>query len=389
MSKTKIQTSLRRSHLSSVAVSVILNAGLFVLLLTFLQFSEPPQPSDNTIKVIEADENPEEIEEIEDLIPPEEVETSEITEELTLDMSDMVTEQLDTSVPQEEAAIASPVVSPVVMQGLAQAMSGVNLTGVGGGTRRATRFMGQSAEGNRFAFIIDYSKSMSDLQLRVMKHELTTALAAIGGEGLATILFFSGPVWRPDQDEQEATDRWEGDNWTTNWRLKDGEEGPNPQWLVPDRRNMAALEQMIYQTKTTGGTDWYPPMREILEMTPRPDIIFFMTDGATSTTSSDKALEIVKPLRREIRINTIALGVKDKDVGPLEELAEMTGGTFRRYDTNELKDIEKSLPEAPTDFSDASLRYLSIAEVRNRQSRGSGPRRPPPVEKDVVSFEID
>jgi hypothetical protein len=388
MAASTVQNQLLRNHLSSVVISVLLNIGLLALLLTFITVSGPQQETDKAIKVIETTD-PEDIQEIEELIPPEEVNQQEMNDDMTLDMSEMITEQMDTSVPEEQTAIASPVVSPVIMQGLAQALDGVNLEDLGDGTKRATRFMGQSASGNRFAFVIDYSKSMSPLQLQVMKHELTSALAAIGEQGLATVLFFSGPVWRPDQDAKAAADRWQGDNWTTNWRLKEGEEGPKPQWLVPDRRNMAALQRMIYQTPTTGGTDWYPPMKEVLEMQPRPDIIFFMTDGATSKESTDKAIDLVKKFRRDVQVNTVALGVKEKDAAALEELAEMTGGKFRPYTNEELKEIADDLPDTPKDFSDTSLKYLSLAEVRSRQSRQRGLKRPPPEEKDVVSFEID
>lgn len=372
-----------------MVISVLLNIGLFTLLLTFLTVSQPQQETDQAIKVIETSDV-EDIQEIEELIPPEDLEETEMTEDMSLDMSEMVTEQLDTSVPEEQTAIASPVVSPVIMEGLAQALGGVSLEGLGDGTKRATRFMGQSAEGNRFAFVIDYSLSMSKDQLRAMKHELTTALQAIGEQGLATLLFFSGPVWRPDQDAIEAENRWGGNN-RRGYFLKDGAEPPNPQWLVPDRRNMAALERMIYQTPITFGTDWYPPLKEVLDMRPRPDIIFFMTDGAVPGDSADRTVEMVDALPKgKIQINTVALGVAEEKVTALKEIAEMTGGNFRHYDQRELKDLVASLPDAPEKFDDADLRYLSLTEVRNRMSRGANAqRRPPPEEKDVVSFEID
>ena len=392
MSTSNIQSQLRLSHYSSVAISVLLNIGLFVMLLVFLKFSEPQPEINQAIKVIEADETPEEIQEIEEIIPPEEVETTDQIEPTSMDMSEMVSEQLDTSVPQEEQAIASPIVSPVIMQGLAQAMGGVNLSGLAGGTKRATRFMGQSAEGNRFAFVIDYSKSMKPPQLKVMKHELTTALAAIGQDGLATLLFFAGPVWRPDKDggSQDAGTgahaRWKKRG-NKGWQLLDGAESPNPQWLVPDQKNMAALERMIHKTPPTLGTDWYPPFNEILSMRPRPDVIFFMTDGRANP---NRALELVRSLPKgQVVINTVALGINEEDAAPLKEIAELTGGNFRRYSYNETKKQAESLPPPPSSFSDAELSYLTPAEVRNRQSRGSGPRRPPPEEVDVVSFEIN
>ena len=379
---------MRLSHYSSVAISLILNTGLFALLLTFLTLSEPQNQVKQTIKVIEANETLEDIQEVEDIIPPEDVQTTDQSEPTTLDMKEMIAEQLDTSVPQEEAPIASPVVSPVIMQGLAQAMGGVSLGGIGDGTKRTTRFMGQSGEGNRFAFVIDYSRSMSDLQLRVMKHELTTALAAIGEGGLATVLFFSGPVWRPDEDALEVEKKWSNSG-AHSWQLKKGEEGPNPKWLVPNRKNMAALQRMIYETPTTYGTDWFPPIKEALDMKPRPDIIFFMTDGRTSETSENKAVELVKSLPKgSIQVNTVALGVKEEDVGALKTLAGITNGNFRHYTNTELKEVSDKLPDPPDDFSKESLTYLSIAEVRSMASRGKS-NLPPPVETDVVSFEID
>lgn len=90
------------------------------------------------------------------------------------------------------------------------------------------------------------------------------ALAAIGERGLATVLFFSGPVWRPDQDALKAESRWTGSN-GRGWELKKDAEGPNPQWLIPNRKIMAALTRMIYQTPTTLGTDWYPPLKKQVE----------------------------------------------------------------------------------------------------------------------------
>jgi hypothetical protein len=388
MSKPSIQKQLFRSHLSSVVISVLLNAGLLFLLLTFITFSDPQRETDTAIKIIEAADKVD-IQEIEELIPPEEVDPSDMTEDMSLDMSEMINQQLDTSVPEEQTAIASPVVSPVIMEGLAQALGGVSLEGLGDGTKRTTRFMGQSGEGNRFAFVIDYSRSMSPLQLRVMKHELTTALAAIGEQGLATLLFFSGPVWRPDQDAIAAEDWWTGSN-GRRWVLKQDAEPPNPQWLVPDRKNMAALRRMIYQTPTTFGTDWYPPLKEALEIRPRPDILFFMTDGRSSASSAERAIELAKSLPRgEIIINTVALGINEEDAAPLKELAEITGGNFRRYGNEELREVAEGLPEPPDEFSDADLTYLSLTEVRNREARARNPRRPPPEEKDVVTFEID
>ena len=382
-----LKSQLRRQHLSSVVVSVLVNTGLMILLISTISFSEPKPDVSRIVKVMDEPEPMDEIEDVEELVEPDEPDLKDIADEINANLQDVVSENLDTSMPQEQETLASSIASPVIMKGITMGETGVDLSGLGDGEGRTT-FMGQQASGNRFAFIIDYSKSMDDTQLAVMKHELTNALAAIGERGLATVVFFAGPVWRPDENAKEAAKRWEGDDWTTNWRLKEDEEGPRPQWLIPNRRNMAALQRMIYQTPTVGGTDWYPPMKEVLGMRPRPDIIFFMTDGRTSKDSSGKTLELVEKMRHEIQVNTVALGVKDKDVEPLEQLASMTGGKFRLYGNKELREVEKNLPKAPTEFKEFSLTYLSSDDViaRTNQARK---KLPSAEEKDWVSFEID
>lgn len=175
------------NHMSSVVVSVIVNLGLLVLLLFMIQLSEPASKEETVFRMMDVEQV--EMEDIQELIEPEDVEP-DLTDDMTMDMNleDMVTEMLDDSIPQEEAAI-QPVVSPVIMEGLAQA-AGINFNDYLVDGSRATRFMGQSGKGNRFAFVIDYSKSMNKQQLAVMKHELTSAIEAIGEKGMVSLLFF-------------------------------------------------------------------------------------------------------------------------------------------------------------------------------------------------------
>lgn len=252
--------SLMKNHLSSVAISVVLNAILLVMLLVFITFAAPPEEPEVKVTVIEMDDEQIELEDIEEEIIEEVVDDVEITD-VVVSLDPINSEPMQSDIPNDSSTIASDIVSPITMQGLAQAMSGVRLGELGGGMTRQTQFMGQSASGTRFAFVIDYSKSMDKTQLRVMKHELYNAIKEIGDGGLVSVLFFSGPVWRPDQDNQAIRQFWAGINATDGWGLKEGGENPNPQWLLPNAKNLAALQRMIYQTKTTGGTDWYPPLQ--------------------------------------------------------------------------------------------------------------------------------
>ena len=346
-------------HLSGPTGSIILHVVMLLLLIKLATFETREQTAE--VQVIVVDPETVEFDELEplddlledDLDPPLDVsrdmETAEIVEEMFR---------------AEDLAI-SAAESPVIMAGLNQ-FQAVNLEQLVDAGKRTTRFMGNEARGKRFAFVIDYSRSMSEDQLAVMKSELYKAIKGVGEDGLVTVLFFSGPVWRPDQDAL-ASEK----NWTKSrgggYELKKGCEGPNPQWLLPTEDNLEALERLIYQTPTTLGTDWFTPLKLVLEMSPRPDMVVFMTDGSVSETVSRRTIEYVKGLPQwMVRINTTALGVEPDKAEPLRILAEMTGGKFRLYDKEELANAAQKLPRAPTTFSSKDLRYLSDEDFRQR-----------------------
>ncbi len=333
----------------------------------------------------------------EDIVDPPELE--EITEldsvedvqEFSDSMAELISEMVDESQSLEtELLVVTPVSSPVLLQGITMVTPGTG-EGPGGGLGKVTQFMGQQAQGTRFAFVIDYSKSMSRTQLSMMKHELYSAVETVGEQGLVSLLFFSGPVWRPDQDAKEAEDRWAGSN-GKGWYLKEGAMGPDPRWLLPTRKNLAALLRMIHTTPTTYGTDWYPPLKLALEMNPRPDVVFFMTDGSCPKTSVERTLELVKSLPpRSVQINTVALGVSEQKVEGLHIIAEMTGGSFKHYDEATLKEQAAKLPDPPDSFRDVDLAYLSDTEVHAMIHRAQAPTasNASVVEENEIRFRIE
>ena len=115
MIRMKNKNLLFKNHVSSVAVSLVLNAGLLILLFVFIQFSAPPEKDDFAVRMMEMDEvPPEEIEVVEEIIEEEVVE-----EVVVQDMvfSDTITPDLDSSFP-EDTTLASDVASPVSLKGL-------------------------------------------------------------------------------------------------------------------------------------------------------------------------------------------------------------------------------------------------------------------------------
>lgn len=260
--------------------------------------------------------------------------------------------------------------------GFGTGIGGGSGTGYGGGEGgMGIDFMGATSNGRRFAFVIDYSQSMKPFQQRVVKHELFKALQDIGTDGMATVLFFSGPVWRPDEDAQAIRTGWEG-NQQTGWFPKGN--GPEPKWFVPNLQNLGAIERMIYETPTTYGTDWYHPLKLALEAGPAPDVIFFMTDGKCPQSSINKTIEMIENLPKgQVVINTVVFGIPEDQAKPLKDIAEITEGEFKHYSHSDVKDLDAKLPAQPTDFSGKSLDYLTNPGGHvYGVSRGGGGARP-------------
>ena len=65
------------------------------------------------------------------------------------------------------------------------------------------------------------------------------------------------------------------------------------------------MNKQISETPLTHGTQWYWPMKIALEMEPKPDVIFFMTDGAVP--KPQRTIDLVKLNQEKTQINTIDL----------------------------------------------------------------------------------
>ena len=76
------------------------------------------------------------------------------------------------------------------------------------------------------------------------------------------------------------------------------------------------------------GTIWTPPLEMAMSMDPPPQIIFFMTDGATGGNVVEEAKKIAaKAKSKQIIINTVAM-MQPKAEAAMKELAKRTGGQF-------------------------------------------------------------
>ena len=96
----------------------------------------------------------------------------------------------------------------------------------------------------------------------------------------------------------------------------------------------------IWSTPLTFGSVWDNSYRWALtKLYPKPDVIYFMTDGAASV----KGMETIKQHRGTTKIYTIAYGTPEKAKQPLQEIAAMTGGKFKFVSMDQIKNMEKKI----------------------------------------------
>ncbi len=170
----------------------------------------------------------------------------------------------------------------------------------GGAGAGAATFFGVEAQGARFVYVVDRSGSMQGLKLARTKKELTGSIAALLEHMAFHVVFYSSEA-EPMGGKRRWTDaRPAGKNWA---------------------------ERYIDEVSANGGTDPWPAFQIVFRIKPRPDAIYFMTDGGF-----DEAVagEIAAANRgsRQIPIHCIAFGAKS-DTALMRRIANESGGTYQ------------------------------------------------------------
>lgn len=216
---------------------------------------------------------------------------------------------------------------------------GDGAAGAGGG---GASFFKQEVKAQRIAYVIDYSSSMrNNGRLQLMKAELSKSIESLPDTVDYSLIFFAGPSWvagdTVSKDRKEHTYtvtsgrkeyHWTYGNDGFSTKPSSNTEKQQAQWLKPTRRQKRQSLEHIEATKLVGGTVWQYSLEMALDMTPRPDIIFFMTDGSTGSRSADVAKNVANKAKNVgVIVNTIAL-MEPKARKHMAYLAKTTGGIF-------------------------------------------------------------
>ncbi len=175
-------------------------------------------------------------------------------------------------------------------------------TGTGAGTPGKATFMGAEATGRRFLIIADSSGSMEGDKFERVVAEITATVKGLKPGARFYVIFY--------------------DDTATPY--------PETRWLS-GRRDIAALEHWMAGLDPGGLTNPLPAFQiAFTKVHPRPDAIFFMTDGLFAPAVAEM-IPALNSARRVVPIHSISF--VDRSAEPwLRKIADDSKGTYRHVD---------------------------------------------------------
>jgi hypothetical protein len=281
-----------------------------------------------------------------DFTPPEIVATSAV-EELENESWKKVT----TAAPQTSPMAAS--ISPLLSTGISDiAMPEVDFSasaselnvgssfgsfGAGvtsGGAGGKISFLGNTATAKHVVFVVDVSGSMSAAvsgssltRFDLLKRELAKSIGQMAAGTAYQVLYFSDFAWPHDvvdSNDMRALNNYEWKISPTNRNISI----PRYSYLAATPANISKSKKIIAESNNPGGTNWGSGLLMALKGSPKPEVIFFMTDGLRSDEQGwiDIVTQENNRGKRAI-IHTTVLGTPDA-AREMADLARRNGGKF-------------------------------------------------------------
>lgn len=178
-------------------------------------------------------------------------------------------------------------------------ITGGSELGVGGAGGGAASFFGVEARGTRFAYIVDVSGSMGvGGKIEALKRELGKSITALTENAMFAIALYS-----------------------TDAAILGGRH----EWMEASDNGKGFARRAITQIQANGSTNPAPAFRLVFGLRPKPDAIYFMTDGEFS---QDVALEIAR-LNADYRVPIHCIAFVSRDSEALmKQIAADSGGTY-------------------------------------------------------------
>ncbi len=171
--------------------------------------------------------------------------------------------------------------------------------GFGAGIGRGAKFsfLGQTALGRRVIYVVDVSGSMSAIgqgekisRFDLLKKELTKSISQLPAGTAFQVLFFSDFAWPPGEVNSRNSEAFGKYRWPTIDGTYDTLSAenykkakiPTFKYLQVTPFSLQDMKKIIDEADNPGGTNWGSGLLMALNANPKPDVIFFMTDGNRS-----------------------------------------------------------------------------------------------------------
>ncbi len=215
-------------------------------------------------------------------------------------------------------------------------------TGVGAGS---ASFFNTNMKAERVVYVIDYSVSMRGEREKLMRDELARSVSGLKGGVQYQLVFFAGPAWVAGDQVQLVKNgttkvtsmmasaknqvyEWVNTGGSNGFKPKDEDKLQTPAWLRSNASQLEKSAEVIKQTPLVYGTVWQPAIEMALRMEPKPNVIFFMTDGVCGGNVLKIAEDIGKRAKSEgVVINTVAM-MDPKTKAAMLKMSEESGGSF-------------------------------------------------------------
>jgi hypothetical protein len=139
-------------------------------------------------------------------------------------------------------------------------------------------FFGHEAVGKSIAFVLDFSGSMEGEGKRALLQELELSFSHLPRTSSVSVILFTqtAEVISP----QGATPV----------------QGGNSAWFEASAASKRAFLRDLKLRPARGGTAWEPALQTALSLTPKPETIYFMTDGAGAEEKLDDVVSRITAL---------------------------------------------------------------------------------------------
>lgn len=232
-------------------------------------------------------------------------------------------------------------ISKAAAMGTSQPM-GMGAGGAGGGFGAGIgrggkfSFVGQTAIGRRVVFVVDVSGSMSAIgqgekisRFDLLKKELVKSISQIPQGTAYQVLFFSDFAWPHNEVDSRKSDALIKYRWEIEPKDYKKVKIPTFKFLQASPFTLQDSREIIERSDNPGGTNWGSGLLMALNASPKPDVIFFMTDGNRSDEMGWIDIVTAENKRRAPMtvIHTSAMQQPDA-ARELDDLARRNNGKF-------------------------------------------------------------